>query len=135
MTNIYTGLDYFGQQLVTQVRDAAFSDADQTLERSNTAPSRQEMLSALARFSQDDIKIVRKLVREEIDNTIHHLLWWLEREALNEEQYVKVDVKVGGHTFQNIAEVSDGLSGEYEGEEGWVALFSKYPARQEPTAG
>jgi hypothetical protein len=130
MTDVYEGLDYFGRQLVNQVRDAAFSDADQVFERTNRAPSRQDFLKVLARFSQDDIDIIRKLVRDEIDNTLHHLLWWLEREQLNEAQRVKVDVLVGGSVIEDIAEKSDGLSGEYEGREGWMGRFSKYPVRE-----
>lgn len=70
------------------------------------------------------------LCRDAVDSAIHYFLWWLEREQLNEVQHVKVDVTIGGKTVENIAEKSDGLAGEYEGKEGWMGRFSKYPVRE-----
>ena len=81
------------------------------------SPSTQELMSKLSEFSSDQKELVRKLLTECIDTGIHDFLFALEEE--NEE----IKVTVNGH---DIANESDGLSGEIYTEDGWFEKYSEY---------
>lgn len=120
-------MDYLGKELVANVRDASMFDADMIVDGKVKAPFRQQMIRQLAQLSTPDKELVREVVRLCVDNTIHHLLWWLEQEALNEEQHVRVDVMIGGEVVENVAEKSGRAGGRIRGQERLDGSFQQVP--------
>lgn len=123
-------LDYFGRGLIEEVRDLAMSSVLSTVRGEDKSVPGRIYSRRLSSLPDDARVLMEDLCRDAVDSAIHYFLWWLEREQLNEVQHVKVDVTIGGKTVENIAEKSDGLAGEYEGKEGWMGRFSKYPVRE-----
>lgn len=66
-------------------------------------------------------ELIKDLVPEIVDTTIHNLLWTLEQEEMID---VTVNVDVDGK-LASLKDVSDGLAGELYTEDGWIFRFSK----------
>lgn len=130
MSRSNKALDYFGQKIASAVRDEAMDIMMNTLSGVDKSVPGRLYARRLATLPEEARKLVEELCLEAIDCTIHHLLWWIEQEQLNEEQHVRVDVIIDGEVVDNIAKESDGLAGEYEGKGGWMGRFSKYPVRK-----
>ena len=65
--------------------------------------------------------LVLRCVVGAIDGAIHDLLFTLQD---SHDRNLGVEILVDG---KNVAEVSDGLHGEPNGEQGWIARFSQFP--------
>lgn len=113
-------LDYFGRVLMKEVRDRAIRGMDMTLSGHMKGESAERIRKALRKFSVEDIEALKWLLPQVVDSTIHHMLWTLER-----YEDIIVTVQVGSELGKSLAEISDGLCGEMEGEDGWIALYSK----------
>jgi hypothetical protein len=63
-------------------------------------------------------ELIKRLVPKIVDTSLHHLLWTLEQ---NESLELTI---YDGTKKENIAEISDGLTGELYTEDGWIYRFS-----------
>lgn len=113
-------LDYFGEFLMTRVRDEAIEQWDMTLHGKMKDPESKEYAKAFKAMASDSRAIVESLIPKIVDTTLHHLLW-----ALEQDEQISLTVEAGGKTIKRLQDESDGLSGETQGANGWVAKFSK----------
>ena len=65
-------------------------------------------------------KIVLSLLPQIVDTVLHHLLWTLEQ-----SEDITVAVRTAKEQADSIKDLSDGLSGELYGRQGWIAKYSK----------
>jgi hypothetical protein len=118
-TKIYNAaLDAFGQLLIKRVRDAAIQEMDMILERrlGFMDLSEEEVQQRLASFDAQQLDVLRRLVPEAVDTTLHHLVW-----TLDQVEFVDVAVQVEGETVPSLRKVSEGLDMDYSA---WVPKFT-----------
>jgi predicted PhzF superfamily epimerase YddE/YHI9 len=113
-------LDYFGELLITRVRDKAILEWDMIVDGKMKDASSKEIKKNLMKFNAEQIDLVRRLIPQIVDTTLHHLLWTLEQ-----EKSIDVAVKTDSEVVPSIREISDGLAGELYTEDGWIMRFSK----------
>jgi hypothetical protein len=112
-----TALDRFGELLMSRVRDEAIVDWDMILTGQMKDRDSQRISNAIDQLSPSVKALISELVPQIVDTALHHLLWTIEQ---NDTVEVRVQGIDGGEV--NIAEASDGLSGElYD----WLPRFSK----------
>ncbi|MBK9974759.1 MAG: hypothetical protein IPP14_08290 [Planctomycetes bacterium] len=120
---------FFGQQLVEQVRDLPILLMQNLVTGKSNAPSARVYAKRFARLVKEDRAATLELVQDAIDQTIHHLLAWLDF-----EQRVKVMVSVESVAIDLKLAVENrgslGLAAEYVTKEGWAGRFSRYAVRQ-----
>ena len=114
-------LDEFGSLIIRRVRDAAIRDWYMMLDGSMKGELASKVGAMITSFSEDDKKVLTRLIPMIVDTALHHALWTLEGESrvglcYESETGEKVDIKTS----------SDGLSGELYSSEGWIAKFSCY---------
>ena len=113
-------LDHLGQRLMHQVRDRAIVQWDQTIEGRTRGVMGRAAAEKLARLQPEHIEALRWLIPRIVDTTLHHLLWWLER-----DESVDLVVQTGLEGSASAREMSDGLCGELYTEDGWIMRFSQ----------
>ncbi len=113
-------LDYFGENLMRYVRDAAIFDWDQQMRGEAKGRTAKILAEKLVGVSDQELELIRWLIPHVVDWTLDHMLWWLER-----EDSVDVLVSVGSPSPTNVARESDGLSGELYTDRGWIRRFSE----------
>jgi hypothetical protein len=115
----HAALDLFGKLLMQRVRDESIEEWDKTLDGRMKAPSLRRIHREFAGLEPSAQAFISRLIPQVVDTTLHYLLWTLEQ-----EDTVRVAVEAGDESVPDLSEVSDGLSGEVYGEEGWFARFS-----------
>jgi chaperonin GroEL (HSP60 family) len=108
-------IDNFGEIIMSNVVDPVFNLYDHDLKRSaKKETTEEEMQLLMSKLSQDDLEVIKKIVLSAIKTTTHYFLWQAEQKNL--DIFFK---------DMNIAELSDGLTGELYLDDGWFARFSK----------
>ena len=82
-------LEAFGMFLMRRVRDKAIADWDKIVSGEMKGDSAARVQRELAEYGAEDIEVLRRLIPQIVDTTLHHLLWALEQD----EQHVKVAVQ------------------------------------------
>lgn len=113
-------LNRFGELLMRMVRDEAIEDWDMMIEGKWKDARAQEVFRTLSKMPSEHVEILRWLVPQIIDTTLHHLLWMLEQ-----ERSVAVMVKTEAGSSENVEKISDDLCGELYTDEGWIRRFSR----------
>lgn len=103
-----------------RVRDKAISDWDKIVGGEMKGASAERVRHVLTQCSPKEIEVLRWLVPQVVDTTLHHLLW-----ALEQDDHVKVAVETDDSVTASISEESDGLPGELYGDRGWIARLSE----------
>ncbi|HKB40580.1 MAG TPA: hypothetical protein VKD72_29410 [Gemmataceae bacterium] len=116
----------FGAFVVAKLHDASIDFFDRLAQGHWKAPRLQALQAALATFTDEQRAIVRRSVLAVLETGLHNFLT-----ALDEARYCGegIAVVVDGC---DIAEQSDGLSGELYGETGWLARYRKHGGFTEP---
>lgn len=112
-------LDFFGQVLMSRIRDEAIGNWQAKFQGEMKDDESKKIVEALSTFSAEQVELIMELVPKIVDTTLHHLLWTLEQ-----EEDINVVVQMEENKVINIREVSDGLCGELYTEDGWIARFS-----------
>jgi hypothetical protein len=113
-------LDAFGRKLIDSVRDRTLDDIDLTLTGMAQAGWEQELSRQISSsLDRDGVLLARHLVVIAIDTALHNLLWMLET-----SDQIRLVAKAPDGAAVDLADVSDGLSGELWTEDGWIARFS-----------
>jgi ethanolamine ammonia-lyase large subunit len=109
------GLDLFGEILMNRVRDEAIDDWERIIEGQIKD---EESVGIYNSLSDKEKELIKRLVPKIVDTTLHHLLWTLEQDE-------SVELLINdGTKKENIAEISDGLTGELYTDGGWIYRFS-----------
>jgi hypothetical protein len=112
-------LDLFGEILMEKVRDFTIEVWEKTIKGEMKSEESQKLHRLISDSGQSEL--IKDLVPEIVDTTLHNLLWMLEQEEL-----INVTVNVDGDEKQaSLKEESDGLAGELYTEDGWIYRFSK----------
>ena len=112
--HVSPALDLFGELLVTRVREKAILDWMKQLDGRMKGETADRLRADIAVLGETQLALLRQLVPQIVDTTLHHLLWTLEQ-----ERSVEV-VVVGSGGSQSLRNLSDGLPGElYE----WIERF------------
>jgi len=115
-------LNQFGEIMISEVRDEAIEKFEKIASGRIKSVTAKEIQAKLQLFSSDQIKIMREIIVNSIDDAVHNFLWMIE-------QHDELEVTLGEGEFsikENINKLSDGLSGEIYTEDGWIAAYSKY---------
>lgn len=113
-------LDIFGAFLMTRVRDEAIKDWDFIIDGKMKDARGQRIYQQVKELRPEDRELLRSVVAQVVDTTLHHLLWSLE-----DAKEVKVAVHTPEAYVPDIASRSDGLAGELYTEDGWIERFSR----------
>lgn len=113
-------LEKFGEILIQNVRDEAINDWEKILTGKMKGSRAAEIRHLLSSYSIEQVNVLRELIPEVVDTTLHHLLWTIEQSYI-----LKIFLSDKDGTTCDIKEVSDGLPGELYGDRGWINRFSK----------
>ena len=113
-------LDQFGRILMERGRDRTVVNWDKILDGTMKGKSCEAIKQRLAHLSPEQIEVVRWLVPQIVDTSLHYVLW-----ALEQENSISLLIKDEHGEMHNLREASDGLPGELYTEDGWIARFSK----------
>jgi predicted PhzF superfamily epimerase YddE/YHI9 len=112
-------LEKFGEILIQKVRDEAINDWEKILNGRMKGSRAAEIRNLLSLYSIEQVKVLKELIPEVVDTTLHHLLWTIEQ-----LDTLKIFLSDKDGTTCDIKEVSDGLPGELYGDRGWIKRFS-----------
>lgn len=118
-------LEHFGHILIADVRDATIEKYEMIADGTIKSARALELNEKLAAFDDEQQLVVRQFVASAVDDTIHNILWMLEQNA--DEMHLMCGASEGA-AKSNVSDLSDGLCGELNGEDGWIARFSAYKA-------
>ena len=114
-------LDTFGCQFTRKVRDSSLENIIQVINGTAKAPRLRKMARDVVDYNDETALVA--LVSVAIDTVLHSMLTGAEHGV---DWTIMVPPPRGP---ANIADLSDGLAGELFGSRGWIARFSKFPAR------
>jgi hypothetical protein len=118
-------LNYFGRVLMERVRDAAIRHWDMVITGKMKDAGSKEVYDMIRAQGQDAGEAIKSVIPGVVDTCIHNLLRMLEEE----QERIKVAVRAGELGVADLAETSDGLTGELYGEKGWIRRLSRERAR------
>jgi hypothetical protein len=112
--HVSPALDVFGELLVTRVREKAIRDWMKQLDGRMKGETADRLRPDIEELGPGQLALLRRLVPQIVDTTLHHLLWTLEQER-------SIEVLVSGSSGpESVRSLSDGLPGElYE----WIERF------------
>jgi hypothetical protein len=108
-------LDYFGEVLMSKVRDETIWNHEAVVNGKMRAPSLIKKYKKLDSFSEEQKKILREFILRTVDLTIHNFLFMIE-----ESEDLSLILNNA-----DLAELSDGLCGELYSDDGWIAKYSE----------
>jgi hypothetical protein len=112
-------LDFFGEKLITKVRDYTLGDFDSIVRgkmKSDVARKLAEDVSSLDASAQNTLE---RVVCHMVDRALHNLLWMIDSNPELDVAYLAD----GQPTHMKT--VSDGLAGELYSDDGWIAKYSR----------
>ena len=115
-----TMLEKFGELLIHKVRDKAINDWEMILNGKMKGTRAAQIRNLISGYSLEQLEILKELIPQVVDTTLHHLLWTIEQLDI-----LKILLSDKEGTTCDIKEVSDGLPGELYGDLGWIKRFSK----------
>ncbi len=113
-------LDFFGEFVIRNLRDAAIGHFERLAQGEIKAPALLRLQRELADLSEEQRSLVRRCVLDSIDSGIHDFLFKIQ-EQVDFENRLGISVD-----SQDVISQSDGLHGELFTEDGWFARFSEH---------
>lgn len=115
----HSALDYFGQQLMHEVRDKQIQLWEQTYRGTVNYSVYQKVYKKLTEhFDQDQLQVLSYLTPWIIDNTIDYILGMVE-----ENKNIDIKVRINDDGI-DLCKTADGLEGVLWSEDGWIERFS-----------
>jgi hypothetical protein len=111
-------LDEFGRLFITSVRNPAVQQLKKIIRGEMKGVSGQRFKDLFKDFTPEQLSAVDAVTEFAIDAALHNLLFSAEEHKFD-LQFKSQDGK-----NVNLADVSDGLSGELYTEDGWISRFS-----------
>jgi len=115
-------LELFGKELMKKVRDASIKEYLSIQSGEMKSAEAKEIYDLITSFSTSDMEKIDKIIFDIIDRVLHKFLWMLEGST----DFGIAD-KAVIDPGENLAMISDGLTGELYGEFGWILKYSNYP--------
>ena len=107
-------LNMFGEVLMKDVRDASIHEMDKIIDGKMTGEI-AERIQCILKEKENTVEIIKAITPYIIDRTLDNLLFCIEENTDIEVLYKK----------ENVAVLSDGLSGELYSDDGWIEKYSK----------
>ena len=112
-------LDYFGEMLISNVRDKTIASWDMMVNGKMKGITAQQVREKISSFSDEQKEILRWLTPQITDTCLHYLLTMFEQ---SDELKLTVCIEQAN---VDLKQISDGLAGELYTEDGWINRFSK----------
>jgi hypothetical protein len=113
-------LDNFGKDFMEKIFDSTIEKMELIVSGKMKSQEAQIIYKKIEKMNIEDINILNELIIETIKRMAFNVLNFFEEEG---EKYL-LDYENGKEKI-NINEISDGLSGEIYGGNGWIKKYSK----------
>lgn len=108
-------LNEFGEVLIKEVRDRTIRLFDKKVQGVMKDKDSQLLFEKVSRLSEDQQLLINEIIPQIVDLSLHNMLCVFEE---HDEFQIVID-------GENIADISDGLSGELYTSDGWIEKFSE----------
>lgn len=108
-------LEEFGKVFINEVRDRTIRVYDKRVNGIMKDVSSKELYNEVQHLNDSQHQLIQKIISQVTDLSLHNMLFMLE-------EHDDVELLMNG---ENIAEISDGLSGELYTEDGWIKKYSE----------
>ncbi|MFK2379646.1 hypothetical protein ACIXN9_09915 [Bacteroides fragilis] len=113
-------LNEFGEVLISEIRDKTLMNFEKIITGVLKGETNQTLYKQISVMSLADQETLKRIVYRMVDLTIHNTLFLFEE---SEDNWVISNPILG---IENLSELSDGLSGELYGGNGWIAKYSDF---------
>ena len=117
-------LNQFGKEFIQEVRDRSFRKYFKTKAGEMRAEKDKELHKQLSKFDEEQIKVVDDIVLDMLEFMLHQNLFFFENTS---NWAITLKDELSKTSLIDLAEESDGLSGELYSEDGWISNYSEYP--------
>jgi hypothetical protein len=117
-------LGRFGEFVVTNFRDKAIEQYEMLKDGHLRAKRMQDLYARLSAMPKEQRDLVGTIVTDVLDTALHDVLFAIQDAH---DRGLGIEVIVNG---ENIAKLSGMLHGEIQGNEGWIARFSRFPTEK-----
>ena len=107
-------LEEFGEIFIKEVRDRTIDLFDRKMQGLMRSKESQLLFERMNKLNEEQKSLIRDIIPQIVDLSMYNMLDLFE-------EHDEFQVIVGG---ENIADVSDGLSGELYTSDGWIEKFS-----------
>ena len=108
-------LNEFGEVLIKEVRDRTIRLFDKKLQGEMKDKDSQLLFEKVNKLSKEQQLLICEIIHQIVDLSLHNMLCVFE-------EHDKFQIVIDG---ENIADISDGLSGELYTSDGWIEKFSE----------
>ena len=108
-------IERFGELFINEVRDNTIDCFEKIFNGTMKGITAREIQEKTEKFKDSEKKEILWIITKAIDQCIHNMLFMAE-------EHDEIEIVYEG---ENIAEISDGLSGELYSEDGWIEKYSK----------
>ena len=108
-------LNKFGDVLIREVRDRTIRLFDKKLEGAMKDKDSQSLFQQVNKLDEEQKLLINEIIPQIVDLSLHNMLCMFE-------EYDEFQIVIDG---ENIADISDGLSGELYTSDGWIEKFSE----------
>lgn len=112
-----TSLENFGEVFVNEVRDNTIEIFEKMFDGRMKGLTAQTVQEKISLFNEQQKNTVLWILSKAVDQCMHNMLFMVE-------EHEEIDIL---YDAENIAEKSDGLTGELYTEDGWIEKYSKKP--------
>lgn len=110
-------LSEFGEMFSREIRDSTLVRYEKIKKGELGSASAKALHTKLELLDKKSMLIVDELVLDIIDAALFRFLRLAEQE----------EIIISYNDCKNVADLSDGISGEIFGSDGWIALYSDFP--------
>lgn len=113
-------LSNFGESFIENVRDNSLFIFESILSGRMKDVESREIYNKFNNLSEEERTLIKQIAYKMVDLTIHNVMFFFEQDI--------DDWKISNSRKQveDLANLSDGLTGELYSEDGWIKQFSKY---------
>lgn len=108
-------LEIFGQIFINEIRDNTIDIFEKMFDGRMKGLTAQNVQEKITIFNERQKNTVLWILSRAVDQCMHNMLFMIE-------DHEEIDLL---YNAENIAEKSDGLSGELYTEDGWIEKYSK----------
>ena len=113
-------IDILGKFIMENLRDVSIELCNGLLESKYESPGHKDIQEKLSRFTSEEKEVLKELITYCIDGGINDFLYRLDSESRNKGT---LKVLINGSETN---ELTEGLSKELYGENGWKQKFSQF---------
>ena len=108
-------LNEFGEVLIKEVRDRTIRLFDKRVQGVMKDEDSQRLFEQVNKLSAEQQLLINEIIPQIVDLSLHNMLCLFE-------EHDEFQIVIEG---ENIADISDGLSGELYTSDGWIEKFSE----------